>query len=458
MKIMNRLMNRLVDKGLSLRTLHKVLVFITVVLSAMLVFSTFHLTSTFRKVTDASEEHMKLEKAALELMEASDYLTESVQRYTINGDSRFLDQYFEEAFESKRREEAISKMNADPNTQIAAKSLEKALEESVKLMDMEYYAMKLMIEAKNVKDYPELLKSVELSAADKALSAEQKMKLATEKVMDDDYYKQKDLIRDNMQECLSEIDNLTTTIDRSQMTSMHRELNIVRIIILLLILSILFMVWLTAYLGIDPIVRATDQIKEDEPINESGANEFRYLAQAYNKMYSVYKKSLEHLNFKASHDELTGAYNRAGYDLLLSSIDMTSTYMLLFDVDDFKSINDNHGHEIGDKALVRLVQVFRGCFRSDDYICRIGGDEFVVFMVHSSEMKQHLISSKIEQINRELSVPENGVPAFSVSVGITHGTQASSPDDLFEKTDMMLYKAKRNGRNAYAFYSPESLN
>ena len=137
MKIMNRLMNRLVDKGLSLRTLHKVLVFITVVLSAMLVLSTFHLTSTFRKVTDASEEHMKLEKAALELMEASDYLTESVQRYTINGDSRFLDQYFEEAFESKRREEAISKMNADPNTQIAAKPLERALEESVKLMDME---------------------------------------------------------------------------------------------------------------------------------------------------------------------------------------------------------------------------------------------------------------------------------------------------------------------------------
>ena len=186
--------------------------------------------------------------------------------------------------------------------------------------------------------------------------------------------------------------------------------------------------------------------KEGCPIPEVGANEFRYLAQAYNKMYSVYKSSIEHLNFKASHDELTGAYNRAGYELLLSGVDLKSTYMILFDVDHFKSVNDTCGHETGDKVLRKLVSVLKRNFRSDDYVCRIGGDEFVVFMGHASEMQQHLIKAKIENINEELGNPEDGLPPFSVSVGIAHGSQADSEAGLFEKCDLALYESKNRGR------------
>ena len=205
------------------------------------------------------------------------------------------------------------------------------------------------------------------------------------------------------------------------MDTFQLDMNFGRGVILLQILVIFFVVWLTSHLGINPILRAVDRIKEDCPIPEVGANEFRYLAQAYNKMYSVYKSSIEHLNFKASHDELTGAYNRAGYELLLSGVDLKSTYMILFDVDHFKSVNDTCGHETGDKVLRKLVSVLKRNFRSDDYVCRIGGDEFVVFMGHASEMQQHLIKAKIENINEELGNPEDGLPPFSVSVGIAHG-------------------------------------
>ena len=194
------------------------------------------------------------------------------------------------------------------------------------------------------------------------------------------------------------------------------------------------MVWLTARLGIHPVLNAVERIKEDSPIPEVGANEFRYLARTYNKMYEVYKKSLAHLNFKASHDELTGAYNRSGYELLLSSIDLGSTYMMLFDVDNFKTINDTYGHEVGDKVLTKLVQILKKNFRSDDYVCRIGGDEFVVFMVHSSEVQHNLVASKIKAINRELNEAEDGLPPVTISVGITHGTDATDATDLFEKT------------------------
>ena len=169
-------------------------------------------------------------------------------------------------------------------------------------------------------------------------------------------------------------------------------------------------------------------------------------------MYDVYRKSLEHLNFKASHDELTGAYNRAGYDLLLSSIDLSSTYMLLFDVDNFKGINDTYGHETGDKVLVKLVQILKNNFRSDDYICRIGGDEFVVFMVHATEKQHDLIAQKIDEINGRLADTEDGLPHASVSVGIVHGTDAANAENLFEKTDAAMYRAKQGGKSTFRFY------
>ena len=213
----------------------------------------------------------------------------------------------------------------------------------------------------------------------------------------------------------------------------------------MIIASIFFVVWLTSTLGINPILRAVDQIETDSPIRETGANEFRYLAKAYNNLYFMYKKSIEHLNFKASHDELTGAYNR-------SSLDLDSTYLMMLDVDNFKTINDTYGHETGDKVLKKLVQVLKKNFRSDDYICRLGGDEFVVFMVHSDEMQRKLIEMKLEKINRELSNADDGVPAVSVSVGIVHGTQASDIETLLSKGDEAMYKSKERGKHTFTFY------
>ena len=212
------------------------------------------------------------------------------------------------------------------------------------------------------------------------------------------------------------------------------------------------MIWLTSYLGIKPILRAAEQIKNDCPIPVSGSNEFRYLARNYNKMYDVYRKSVEHLNYKASHDELTGAYNRAGYDLLLSSIDLKTTYMLLIDVDNFKGINDTYGHDTGDRILKKIVSTLNRNFRSDDYVCRIGGDEFVVLMVHADETRQELIATKIRNINTQLADTSDNLPQTSVSVGITHGTKVSDRQDLYKSSDTALYETKRNGKSGYTFF------
>ena len=446
-------MQRKWKKGVSLRTIHVWLIITMLAISGIVVYSTYSLTGTFRRLAEAAEQQNKLEKAAHELMDASDYLTESVQRFTLNGDIRFLEQYFTEAFESHRREEAISQMDLGPQTEPALKQLQEAMDNSVSLMDREYYAMRLVIEAKGYTDYPEILKEVELSSEDAALSPEEKIRHATELVLNDEYYDKKDLIRKDMRESIKEVDKLMENVESSEMVSLNRKLEIVRMIILIQIVSVYVMVRLTSRLGIDPVLKAVEKIKQDSPIPEMGANEFRYLAQAYNKMYARYKSSLENLNFKASHDELTGAYNRSGYELLLSSIDLETTYMMLLDVDNFKSINDTYGHDTGDKVLKKLVQVLKSVFRDDDCICRIGGDEFVVFMVHSSGMHRRLIESKIGQINNELKNTDDGLPPISISVGIVSGKDAGDPVSLFEKTDEAMYKSKKQGKHTYTFYS-----
>ena len=441
--------------GISLRTIHLCLVIGAVILAALMMFATFHLSRSFSRITNASEQQIELRKAARELMDASDYLTECVQRFTIHGDRRFMKEYFEEAFDDNRREEAIAKMSAGVGAENALSQLQRAMDNSVKLMSREYYAMRLVIDAKGYTNYPEMLQSVTLSAEDMALSPEEKMFRAVEIVHDDEYWEQKDIIRANMRASLDELEQMAYEEDAAMLSSFGNEMRVVRVIILLQTIGIFFMVWLTARLGIHPVLNAVERIKEDSPIPEVGANEFRYLARTYNKMYEVYKSSLEHLNFKASHDELTGAYNRTGYDLLLTSIDMNSTYLMLFDVDNFKSINDTYGHEIGDKVLIKLVQILKNNFRSDDYICRVGGDEFMVFMVHSPKTQHELIVSKIEIILKKLADTTDGLPPTSVSVGVAHGTDATDAENVFNLTDKAMYLAKQSGKHGYAFYNSE---
>ena len=438
--------------GVSLRTVNVILIIAAVLIAGLMVFSTFQISSYFSRLTEQSKQQTELSNAARELMDASDYLTEKVQRFTVHGGMEFLESYFDEALKNNRRELALEQLSRGNGTEEAFLKLKEAMDASLELMNREYYAMRLVVEAKGYTVYPDVIGEVQLSEEDKALSAEAKMVRASELVHDDKYYEQKGLIRDRMKDSLGELERLAHNEDVNAMNSFRTEIVIFRIVIIVQMLGIFAMVFMTSRLGIHPVLNAVNKIKEDSPIPEMGANEFRYLARTYNKMYGVYRNSIEHLNFKASHDELTGAYNRAGYDLLLSGADLKSTFMLVFDIDDFKNINDTCGHETGDRVLVKLVHTLSSLFRSDDYVCRIGGDEFVVLMSHSAWGQCDRISSIIENVNETMGVPENGMPSVSVSVGIAHGENVADTRELFENADEALYHSKEKGKHTYTFY------
>ena len=200
-------------------------------------------------------------------------------------------------------------------------------------------------------------------------------------------------------------------------------------------------------LGMCVDVTTSTRAKADEAARQVRAEE----AQERQALEKSYQRDVERLSYQASHDELTGLLNRFGYDFVLTDLDIQSIYLLMVDADDFKSINDSYGHLTGDKVLSKIAHTLLRNFRANDYVCRIGGDEFVVIMVGATPNLKPLIRTKIERINDELTDTSDSVPPISVSVGVTHGSEATDAADLLKIADRAMYELKQHGKHGYYF-------
>ena len=447
-------LRKLKEEGLSLRLTFLLMLVVSLGITAALLLTNFRTIRSYYALSDAINTYIDLVDAAENLQKASDYLTEQAQCYTVIGDRQYLDNYFEEAEITRRREHAIALMEERLPASAALNSLKNAEQESQSLMETEYYAMALVLSAQADSSIPSAMAGTSLLEADLALSPEQKMERARALLHDLEYYERKGLIRAHLDEC---IDDLKTATHDTQETMEHRtraDLVWMTILIGLQSFSLILLLWVTTSLGINPLLQAVEHIKRDQELPITGAHEFRYLAGTYNNMYTVYKKSIDNLSFKASHDELTGVYNRAGYELIKKSVDLSSTAFLLVDADKFKDVNDRYGHEVGDKTLQKIASTLVQNFRSDDYVCRIGGDEFIILMVHVQPNVHRLIENKVKQINSDLAEAQDGVPPISVSVGVSLCGQNDNPQDRFNEADVALYYVKDHGRHGCFFFAP----
>ena len=440
------------EEGLSLRLTYTLMLLISVTVTAVLLIMTYRTINSFHALSKATDTYIDLQDAASSLMNASDYLTEEAQAYAVLGDRAHLDNYFREAEKTCRREKALAHMESSLPDSDALAELKGAMEESVSLMDTEYYAMLLMLSAQGDDDIPETMRAVRLSAEDEALSPAEKKARAAQLMHDDSYCDQKDRIRMHLSQCIAALKNGTHGTQEAMELRMHNDLVWIAVLIVLQSVGLVLILEITTKLGINPLLRAVDHIKQDQSLPIMGAHEFRYLAATYNKMYSAYKRSIRNLSFKASHDALTGAYNRAGFDLIANGIDPDSTAVILLDADLFKEINDGHGHEIGDLVLKKIVTTLKAYFRADDYVCRIGGDEFAVLMIHVDKRTRALIKKKIEQINRDLCDTADGLPSITLSAGVAFCRDGGTMQDVLNEADIALYHVKHNGKDGCCFY------
>lgn len=271
--------------GISIRAVHWAMIVCAVVIALLLVFSTYQTSSVFSSFSRETGNYIVRQKAAHDLMEASDYLTEMVQRFTQEGDTVYLDNYFEEAFVSKRREAAILTMSDNKAEESLIQHLQEAMNESQSLMYREYYAMRLVIEARDIRDYPEPLRAVELTEADAFLSAEEKIDLAQKMVMGSEYYAGKSVIRTKLKTNLEMLDQMMSSARQSSSALMMKDLTLARTVIAVLTLVLILLIWLTSRLITVPLIGAARSVRKKEPIRPAGSKEFRQLAESYNGMY-----------------------------------------------------------------------------------------------------------------------------------------------------------------------------
>lgn len=175
---------------------------------------------------------------------------------------------------------------------------------------------------------------------------------------------------------------------------------------------------------------------------------------AQNQTIEEQKKQIE---YQANHDALTGlpslrlAKDRLDMALKLARRKGNKAALLFIDLDGFKAMNDNYGHECGDQILKICAQRIATEVRESDTACRIGGDEFIVVLgqVDSEERIEQLCIRLVDAI--KLPIPyENQNLVVTASVGVAvYPTHGNNPEELRRRADQAMYQAKDSGKNSY---------
>lgn len=171
----------------------------------------------------------------------------------------------------------------------------------------------------------------------------------------------------------------------------------------------------------------------------------------------------QQLNKLAYYDPVTGLHNRHYFKEKLETAVTevlrydTSCAVLFIDLDDFKIVNDTLGHETGDKLLSLVAERLRSTLRSNDVVCRIGGDEFAVILESRASATQatQVASNIVGALSSSFGIDDHQIN-IGASLGISLcPDHASDTVSLLRNADMAMYHAKGNGKNNFYLYAPE---
>ncbi|MDR1695805.1 MAG: GGDEF domain-containing protein [Endomicrobium sp.] len=174
-------------------------------------------------------------------------------------------------------------------------------------------------------------------------------------------------------------------------------------------------------------------------------------------------KLFSEISEKTRTDGLTGLYlKRYFMERLQSEIQREKRYsggfyILMLDIDFFKSVNDKYGHLIGDKILFSIAKILVDCARPGDLVGRYGGEEFIIFMPLASKDEAVSVAKKIIETTALKKYRENGEEfSVTISVGLSsYPTDAQNTDQIIAAADKALYKAKQEGRNRLIIYDKD---
>lgn len=198
------------------------------------------------------------------------------------------------------------------------------------------------------------------------------------------------------------------------------------------------------------------QVLEKGDIIKMGAMALKYLPKG-----DPERLTYDKLQHEANTDGLTSCFNKSYFNKKLdlevkkSKVTGTPLSLIVFDLDHFKKLNDNYGHDAGDYVLKELAEVIRtNGIRETDIFARYGGEEFVVLLPKTNIKQSYEIAERLRKAveMHDFIYDDNKLPV-TASIGVSDYRQGvNSGTDLFKRADSAVYKSKEGGRNQVNFY------
>ncbi len=446
-------------KGFRIQSLSLWLVAFTLIISVLIGIGIVQVMEDYYELAQRTREYVFAQEDARDLLFGSNYLTDQARLYAVTKDHVYAEAYFTEVHETRRRDLALEALEVHlrERNEDALNTSKEAMELSNALMVLEIHSMKLaaLSAGEDMGSLAREIQDYQLTEEELSWTAQQQADASMELVFGEEYRTMKGQIEAKMSDVTRSVIEICERDQAESEGTMKNALIRQSIYTVLVVILVIFSYIMIAVLILRPIRIYVNCIKNNNFLEITGAYEFKYLAATYNNVYEMTMEQQNMLRKKAERDALTGLLNRQAFEQLKSQLRISSEPLafLIIDVDVFKSINDNYGHDVGDQALIKVARLLDENFRKVEYVLRIGGDEFAVIMEKTGPDKKPIIRSKIEAINEILQHPEDEAvfPKYSVSVGIAF-SEKGFYDDLFQQTDQALYHTKENGRCGYTFY------
>ncbi|ADC89919.1 diguanylate cyclase [Thermocrinis albus DSM 14484] len=194
----------------------------------------------------------------------------------------------------------------------------------------------------------------------------------------------------------------------------------------------------------------------------SEGDEIEDLGQAIKEMALHLREAIEELHSMAYHDSLTGLPNRRFFfehaQILLENAKRYNLplSLVMLDVDNFKSLNDTYGHQLGDAVLINLANILKSMVRHSDVPARLGGEEFGILLPNTPLEGAVSLAQRIRIAFEGSVVLHNGVEVYTtLSAGVaTYTPDVKSLDELIRRADVALYRAKNMGKNRVEVFTP----
>lgn len=256
--------------------------------------------------------------------------------------------------------------------------------------------------------------------------------------------------------------------------------NFINLLLLVFIFCVaigIFIVWLSTRFiyrkintSLDVLTHTTELVAEKKAFHlrvaEGEVQEFNIISNSFNTLLNEIQSWENHLQetnsnleHRVLHDNLTLLPNRSYFQQkisqLFNDIKHRNHFALLFiDNDNFKYINDKHGHQAGDAVLIEMSERLRQSLRHDDFIARLGGDEFAVLLanIYQPEHAINVATHLLRATETPMILADQSEVHFSFSIGIAMSMHAHNAEQLIHSADLAMYQAKLNKHRKWAMF------